>query len=160
VFRQGRRYRGSDVDRVYENRPMSVLLLVFAAFALALLLSNALARSNPQGVRIFGVVLAALMAIYVVRAVRVQVRITPAGVRVRNILTTRELPWTPIVDVKPSPAYSAHLPLIGGPAYNVTFFLADGRKVRAQALRRAQADATAIANDLAAIARRQSQHEP
>ena len=153
VFRQGRRYRGSGADRVYRNLPIAFILSLFALLVFWPLLRDAFSRSTSPGLRIFGVVVVVVLASYVIRAARVQVRVTPNDVRVRNIFTTRRAPWTAIVAVRPVPAYAAQFSLFGGLAYNVAFELADGRELRALALRRSQADASAIADDLARLAR-------
>lgn len=130
--------------RVYRNWRMALILGVFALIVLGLILGQALSSSTPTGARFFGLILVAVLALYVARAMRVEVRVSEDRVRIRNILTTRTIPWSQVATVDAVPSRGSRL----SPAYSVIFRLRDGRVLPAQALRRSSSDATTIASDL------------
>jgi Bacterial PH domain len=136
--------------RVYRNRRAGAVLLVFAAFVVILILSQALSGSQSAGLRAFGIVVAAAIAAYAIRAAGIEVRVAADGIYVRNTFSTRHLRWSEISDVKASRAFT---PRGSGPAYNVVFVRPDGSTVRAQAIRKAEDNAAMVAADLAEIAR-------
>lgn len=139
--------------RVYRNRRAGVLVLVFAAFVVILILGQALSGSQSAGLRGFGVVVAAVIAAYAIRAATIEVRATAEGIRVRNTFSTRRLRWSEISEVKVSRAFS---PRGSGPAYNVVFVCSDGSTVRAQAIRKTQQHAASVASELAEITKEHS----
>lgn len=139
--------------RVYRNRRAGAVLLVFAAFVVILILSQALSGSQSAGLRAFGIVVAAVIAAYAIRAASIEVRVTADGIRVRNTFSTRRLRWSEISQVKISPAFS---PRGSESAWNVVFVRADGSSVRAQAIRKTQNHAASVAGELAEIAREHS----
>jgi hypothetical protein len=112
---------------------------------LGLLLAQSFRTSNPPALRILGLVLAAVLALYAVRAMLVEVRVTRDNVRVRNVFSTHTVLWSEIAAVEALSSRSSAL----SPAYNVVLRLVDGRVIRSQALRRSSADARTIAAELA-----------
>ena len=140
--------------RLYRNRRAGAVVLVFAAIVDSLILSQALSGSQSSGLRAFGIVVAAVIAAYAFRAASIEVRVTSDGVRVRNTFSTRQLRWAQISEVKVSRAFS---PRPGTRlAYNVVFVRSDGSTVRAQALRKTQANAASVVSELAEIAQEHS----
>lgn len=127
---------------------MAAALGLFAVIVLGLILKSALAHSTPAAARAFGLVIVAVLASYVLRAVRVEVRITAERVLIRNILRTYRVRWDDIAAVQTIPVIGS--PLFGGASF-VAFSLTNGRLIRAQALRRTDVDATAIARDLSSL---------
>jgi Bacterial PH domain len=143
---QHQRYEGTGGERVYRNRAMAGVAGLFSLIALGVLLSDALSRSNPLWFKLVGLGLVVVFAIYIARAMLVDVRVTPEQIRIRNILTTRTIPWAEIAAVEALRANGSTF----SPACSVVFRLSDGRQLRAQALRRSSSDASDIAADLAA----------
>jgi hypothetical protein len=149
TFSQHQRYAGSSTQRVYRNVSMAAILGVFAAVVLGLILKSAFTgHHSTAGLRIFATALAVLLGTYVLRAMLVELRIGPEGVRIRNVFTTRRIPWSEITTVKPIEARGSGL----SPGATVAFYLSDGRVLRPMALRRSLGDAIVIAKDLAHFA--------
>jgi Bacterial PH domain len=136
---------------VYRNVRAGAAILIFAGIVVVLILSSALSGSQSAGLRVFGIVVAGVVAAYAIRTAAVEVRVTADGVLLRNTFSTRRLRWDEISDVRVAPAFTPHALRS---AYNVVFVRTDGSTVRAQAIRPGTEDrAASVASDLAGAAR-------
>jgi hypothetical protein len=140
---------------VYRNIRARAAILIFAGIVVVLIANSALSGSQSAGVRVFGIVVAAVIVAYAIRGAAVEVRVTPDGVLVRNTFSTRRLGWAEISDVRVAPAFT---PRGSRTAYNVVFVRTDGSMVRARGIRCGTEDrAASVAADLAGVVR---EHQP